>query len=122
MKVAIATQNGEIFQHFGATPEFTVYEIEGGNVLSSKCESTNGTGHGALIDVLLHLKADAVICGGIGGGARNALAKAGIQVFPGVTGNADAAAKNFAEEKLLFNPETSCHEHGHEHTCSGNCH
>ena len=29
MLIAVASENGEVFQHFGHTPEFTVYEIEG---------------------------------------------------------------------------------------------
>ena len=122
MKIAVTSLNGEVFQHFGATPEFTVYELEGKNIISSKVVSTNGTGHEALVDILLDLDVGALICGGIGGGARNAIASVGIALFPGVLGRTDDAAKAFAENCLAFNPDTMCNHHAHEHSCSGTCH
>ncbi|HJJ47816.1 MAG TPA: hypothetical protein O0X39_02320 [Methanocorpusculum sp.] len=122
MKLGITSSDGEIFQHFGATPEFTVYNIEGGKIVSSKKVSTNGTGHEALVDILADLEINALICGGIGGGARNAVFNAGITLFPGVKGNCDTAAQAFLDGTLAFNPETMCDHQGHEHSCSGHCH
>ena len=81
---------------------------------------TNGSGHGALAGVLNALKVDALICGGIGGGAQMALAEAGIQLYGGVSGSADAAAQALAEGKLDFNPAVRCDHHDHHgegHSC-----
>lgn len=60
-----------------------------------------------------------LICGGIGMGAQMALADAGIKLYAGVQGSADAAAKAFAEGHLEYDPEARCDHHGHHH--DGDC-
>ena len=120
MKVAVTYENGNIFQHFGHTQYFKVYEIAEGQVLSSEVVDTNGSGHGALAGVLNRLNADVLICGGIGGGAQMALAEAGIQLYGGVSGDADAAVEAFLKGALDFNPDVQCNHHDHHgegHTC-----
>ena len=108
MRIAVTYENGEIFQHFGHTQQFKVYEVENGAVVASKVVDTNGSGHGALAGVLMSLQADVVICGGIGGGAQMALAQAGIKLFGGVQGNADEAVEEFVAGNLAFNPNVQC--------------
>ena len=120
MRVAVTYENGEIFQHFGHTEQFKVYDIEDGKIASSEIVDTNGSGHGALAGVLNALKVDALVCGGIGGGAQMALAEAGIKLYGGVSGSADAAAQALAEGKLDFDPNVHCDHrdlHGEGHTC-----
>ncbi|MDO5843903.1 MAG: NifB/NifX family molybdenum-iron cluster-binding protein [Methanocorpusculum sp.] len=124
MRIAVTTENGEIYQHFGSTPEFSVYTVENGKLLSREIISTNGTGHEALIDVLAEIGADVIICGGIGGGARNGIMNAGIKLYPGAFGKADDAAAAFVSGHLEYNPDTLCHHHneGEGHTCAHHCH
>ena len=120
MRVAATYENGEIFQHFGHTEQFKVYDIEDGKILSSEIVDTNGSGHGALAGVLNALKVDAPSCGGIGGGAQMALAQAGIKLYGGVSGSADAAVQALAEGKLDFDPNVHCDHHDHHgegHSC-----
>ena len=121
MRIAVTYDNGAIFQHFGHTEQFKVYDIENGKVVASEVIDTNGSGHGALAGVLTALNADALICGGIGGGAQMALAAAGIRLFGGVSGNADAAVEALLSGTLDFNPNVKCnhhdHHHGEGHTC-----
>lgn len=120
MRVAVTYENGEIFQHFGHTEQFKVYDIEDGKIVSSEIVDTNGSGHGALAGVLNALKVDTLVCGGIGGGAQMALAQAGIKLYGGVSGSADAAAQALAEGKLDFDPNVHCDHHDHHgegHTC-----
>ncbi len=122
MRIAVTYENGLIFQHFGHTEQFKVYDVQDGKVLSSEVVDTNGSGHGALAGVLTALKADVLICGGIGGGAQMALAAAGIRLFGGVSGSADAAVEAFLAGDLLYNPNVKCshhgdHHHGEGHTC-----
>ena len=121
MRIAVTYDNGEIFQHFGHTQQFKVYDVQEGKILAAQVIDTNGSGHGALAGVLTALNADVLICGGIGGGAQMALAAAGIQLFGGVSGNADAAVEAFVSGKLAFNPNVRCnhhdHHHGEGHTC-----
>lgn len=112
MKIAVTYDNGEIFQHFGKTVRFKVYETEGDNILSSTVVDTEGSGHGVLAEFLKGLGADAVICGGIGEGARDSLGRAGIRLYPGVSGAADAAVEAFLNGKLAFDPKVRCGHHG----------
>ena len=63
MRIAVTYENGQIFQHFGHTEAFKIYDVEDGKVVSSQVVSTNGTGHGALAGILSSLKADILICG-----------------------------------------------------------
>jgi predicted Fe-Mo cluster-binding NifX family protein len=119
MTIAVTYMNGQIFQHFGHTEQFKVYEVQDGKILSSRVVSTQGSGHGALAGVLSALNADVLICGGIGGGAQMALASAGIELYGGVSGDADAAVEALISGNLSYNPNVRCnhHDHGHEHTC-----
>lgn len=120
MRIAVTYANGEIFQHFGHTEEFKVYDVQDGKVVASEVVDTNGQGHGALAGVLTALKVDVLICGGIGGGAQMALAAAGIKLYGGVSGSADAAVEALLAGTLDYNPAVKCShhgEHGEGHTC-----
>ncbi|MBQ8449221.1 MAG: NifB/NifX family molybdenum-iron cluster-binding protein [Clostridia bacterium] len=115
MKIAVTYENGEIFQHFGRTEQFKLYEVEGGKVVSSAVVGTNGQGHGALAALLEVAGADVLICGGIGGGAQMALAAAGIKLLGGVSGSCDAAVEALLAGSLEYNPDVRCNHHDHEH-------
>ena len=92
-----------------------VYEIKDGKVISVEVVDTNGSGHGALAGVLQELGVDTLICGGIGGGARNALDSVGITIYGGVSGDADAAVAAFLSDSLNFDPNARCSHHDHDH-------
>ena len=100
MRVAVTYENGQIFQHFGHTEQFKVYNIEDNKIVNTQVVDTNGQGHGALAGFLNSADIDVLICGGIGGGAQTALAAAGIQLFGGVSGDADEAVKSYMKEIL----------------------
>ena len=121
MRIAVTYENGQIFQHFGRTAQFKLYDIEDGKIVRSEVVDTNGSGHGALAGFLMQRGVDTLICGGIGGGAQAALANAGIRLFGGVSGDADAAAEALVNGTLNFNPAVHCdhheHAHGEGHTC-----
>ncbi len=121
MRIAVTYDNGEIFQHFGRTEYFKVYDIENGTIVATAVVDTNGNGHGALAGVLNALNADILICGGIGGGAQMALAAADIQLYGGVSGSADAAVEALLAGKLEFNPNVQCNHHDHHHGEGHNC-
>ena len=121
MKVAVTYENGQIFQHFGHTEQFKVYIVEDGKILSSQVVDTLGSGHGALAGFLSMMNVDVLICGGIGGGAQNALAQAGIRLFGGVQGDADKAVESFAAGTLAYDPEARCDHHEHHHGEGHDC-
>lgn len=119
MKIAVTYDNGQVFQHFGHTEAFKIYEVRDGAVKDSEVVDTMGSGHGALAGFLKDRGVDTLICGGIGGGAQTALAQAGIKLYGGVTGSADDAVAALLEGKLDFNPDVHCDHHSHEegHSC-----
>ena len=130
MRIAVTYENGEVFQHFGHTGQFKIYDITEGKVVREQVADTSGNGHGALAGLLSEWKVDVLICGGIGGGAKEALSECGIQFYGGVSGKADEAVRDFLAGNLAYDPDTHCAHHaqeghGHEgcgedkHGCSG---
>ena len=120
MKIAVTYENGEIFQHFGHTAQFKVYDVQDSIIVKAEVIDTNGSGHGALAGLLSELGVDTLICGGIGGGAQMALAQAGIKLFGGVSGNVDDAVVACIAGTLSYDPNAKCDHHDHhgqEHTC-----
>lgn len=132
MRIALTYENGEVYQHFGHTECFKVYDVENGEVKVTSVINTNGSGHGALADILKRGNVDALICGGIGDGAKRALAEACITLYGGVTGSTDKAVDDLLAKKLDYNTDITCshegdhhhgaHEHGEGHHRGGNCH
>ena len=121
MKIAVTYDNGNIFQHFGHTEKFKFYEVEDGAIVNLTVVDTNGSGHGALAGFLKENGIEVLICGGIGGGAQTALADAGIKLYGGVQGNADAAVIAFLQGRLDYNPDVKCDHHDHEHEGGHTC-
>ena len=115
MRIAVPYEDGQVFQHFGHTAQMKIYDTDGGQIVQSQVADTTGSGHGALAGFLSGLKVDALICGGIGGGAQAALAQAGIQLYGGVSGPADEAVEAFLRGELSYNPSVHCDHHDHHH-------
>ena len=119
MKIAVTYENGNVFQHFGHTEQFKIYDVENGAVISSQVVDTNGSGHGALAGFLKGHHVDALICGGIGGGAQMALAEAGIRLYAGCSGSADDRVAELLAGTLAYADSATCdHHHGEGHTCA----
>ena len=121
MKLAVTYENGNIYQHFGHTRQFKVYEVVDNQVTSTAILESGESGHGALATLLKSGGVDALICGGIGGGAKNALAQAGITLYAGVQGGADAAVQALLAGTLAYSTSANCDHHGHDHGAGG-CH
>ena len=129
MKIAVTYDNGNIFQHFGRTEFFKVYEVEEDKVVSSEVIGSNGVGHGALAGLLAEQSVDVLICGGIGGGAQAALAEAGVELCSGAEGDADQAVEAYLKGELVSTGANcdhhhheeghSCGDHGEGHSCGG---
>ena len=128
-RIAVTYENGEVFQHFGHTEEFKVYEVEDGKIIKSEIIGSNGSGHGALAGLLGEHSVDVLICGGIGGGAQAALQERGIELCAGASGNTDEAVEAYLRGELV-NTGANCDHHGEGHSCGeheeghscGNCH
>ena len=131
MKIAVTYENGQIFQHFGHTEQFKIYDIQDGTIKSTQIVETNGSGHGTLAGLLSTLGIEILICGGIGAGAQMALAQAGIKLYGGVSGDAGEAVEALLKGNLMYNPNVKCNHHDShhdgqhtcgEHGCGEHCH
>ena len=142
MKIAVTYDNGQIFQHFGHSAQFKLYEVSGGMILNTAVVDTNGSGHGALGRNLLKNARqtfmefgedldDAVVLAEQFGiehvvvdlsDTKAALTQAGIRLYGGVSGDADAAVLALLAGKLGYDPDVRCthHDEAHgegSHTC-----
>lgn len=122
MKIAVTYDNGNVFQHFGKTEKFKVYEVEDQKVVSSEVIESNGIGHGALAGLLAEQDIAVLICGGIGGGAQAALSEAGIELCAGAEGNTDEVVEAYLRGELISSG-ANCDHHHHEegHSCGSGC-
>ena len=60
----------------------------------------------------------ALICGGIGSGAKVMLEQSNIALYGGVSGSADKAVDDFINHKLNYAIDVHCdHHEEHEGTC-----
>ncbi len=131
MRIAVPYEDGQVFQHFGHTSQMKIYDVEGGSIIKEQIADTTGSGHGALAGFLSGLRVDVLICGGIGGGAQQALAQAGIKLYGGAAGAADDAVRSFLAGTLDYSAEIRCEHHEHhgahghcgedKHGCGGHC-
>ena len=117
MKIAATYENGNIFQHFGRTEQFKIYEVEDDKVVSSQVIGNDGLGHGALAGLLADHAIDVLICGGLGAGAQNALAEADVEVVAGASGSADEAVEAYLKGELVSTGANCDHHHGEDHAC-----
>jgi len=121
MKFAVTTENNKVFQHFGQCKEFTIFDTEDGKITNKSLLDPNGVGHGALADILKNNGVSLLICGGIGGGAKDALKNAGIELVAGASGDVTLAALAYLSGELKNNADIQCNHHDHDngHSCSG---
>ena len=117
MNIAVTYADGQVFQHFGHTAFFKIYEVVGSTVIAARIVPTEGSGHGALAGFLTQQGVDVLICGGIGGGAQAALEQAGIRFFGGVKGDADEAVEALLLGDLEYDPCARCDHHDQDHHC-----
>lgn len=120
LRVAVTYENGVIFQHFGHTKQFKLYDVQENAVTNTQIIESGESGHSALAGFLKDLKVDTLICGGIGQGAQEALSELGIQVYGGVDGKADEAVEQLLQGNLHYQANIQCNHHqedGAHHSC-----
>ena len=120
MKIAVTYEKGLIFQHFGHSEKFKIYEVENNKIINNYIVDTNNEGHQYLSIFLNDLGINKLICGGIGNGAISALTKYNIEVLAGVKGNVDEAVELYLNGNLKYSSQANCncdgnHDHHHHH-------
>lgn len=118
MRIAVTYADGCVYQHFGHTERFKIYDVKETKVILATTVNTNGSSHGALPDILKKLNVDKLICGGIGTGAKRALAEAGIDLYAGVNGEADRVVRDLLCDNLVFDAGVVCAYQGEHHDVS----
>lgn len=128
MRIAVPYEDGRIFQHFGRTQQFKIYDTDGSTVLHAEVMSTDGVMHEALAVVLAGNGVDVLVCGGLGAGAMSALQEAGIRVVSGASGDADTAVAAFLDGSLRSEGVNCNHDEddaeeyrGCSDDCEGSC-
>ena len=116
MKIAVASENEMVTEHFGHCINFNIYETENDKIVKS--ESIANPGHKpGFLPVFLHEQGvNVIISGGMGGGAIDIFNEKGIEVIVGASGNARIAAEQYLQGKLQSTGSV-CHEHQHHDEC-----
>lgn len=123
MRIAVNYgEKGRVFQHFGHTEMFRIYEINDENQVSKiDMLATNGVTCCALANLLHDNNIDVVICGGIGQNAINNLNSFNIKVVNGVDDDCDIAVAKFLADKLNFSLTANC-SHEQDQVQRHSCH
>lgn len=116
IKIAVATEAGQITEHFGYCKSFTIFDVENGEIV--KTESIPNPGHkpGFLPNFLNDMGVTVVIAGGMGSGAVEIFTEKGIEIITGAKGSVEAAAKSYLQGALKSTGAV-CHDHQHHDEC-----
>ncbi len=123
MKIGITLNDGkgldsEVCAHFGQCSHFLIVDTDGEKITASKVvENTavHGGGGCQAVGEILKYGITHVIAGGMGMGAQNKFAAAGVPIF-GYCGKAGDAVKELLVSKLGgIDP---CKDHGHDGDCA----
>ena len=122
IRIAVSYKDGEIFEHFGHSDFFAIYEFDEHELEKSTkrlVDTSAMHGHKDMADLMKREKIDAVICGQMGDEARSLLLSYGIIPVPGYCGDADTAAELLVTGQLPASGGGGCS--GGCGGCSG-CH
>ncbi len=100
MKFAISTDNGNVSEHFGRCPEFTMVDVNEGKITGKKTIANPGHHPGFLPKFMAEQGVNAMIAGGMGQNAVSLFAGEKIEVFLGITGKVDGVIKDIIEGRL----------------------
>ncbi len=125
MRIAFSGDNGQISRHFGHSREFVIVEAAKGEVAVQKVIPAGSLrrNHQGLAELLAGEKVEAVVTGGIGPYALEALVNKGLKVFAGISGDIATAADLCSKGELVSSGEVcGCHQHHHGHGDCGHHH
>ncbi|TXT67193.1 MAG: Dinitrogenase iron-molybdenum cofactor [Promethearchaeota archaeon] len=100
MKIAIATDNGQVCAHFGRAPQFTFVTIENNEVIEKEVLSNPGHTVGSIPEFVNKNNASCMIAGGMGMRAVQFFKQYGIDVIMGVQGSINEVIKKVIDGTL----------------------
>lgn len=116
IKIAVASENDKVTEHFGHCVNFNIFEAKDNEIVTHESVPNPGHRPGFLPVFLNDMGVKVVISGGMGGGAIEIFNEKGIEVIVGANGEAKAAVEAY----LAGNLESTgsiCHEHHHHDEC-----
>lgn len=116
MKIAVASENEMVTEHFGHCLNFNIFESEDNRIVKSESIANPGHRPGFLPKFLNDMGVNVIISGGMGAGAIEIFNEKGIEVITGANGNAKAAAELYLQGKLKSTGSV-CHAHQHHDEC-----
>lgn len=119
MKVAISTDQGFVSAHFGRCPTYTLFDIQGGKVISQEEIPNPGHQPGFLPQYLSEKGINCIIAGGMGPRAQSLFAQANIETIIGVQGSIDEVIQKYINQELESGEDLCGHAHGQGHQCAG---
>ena len=122
MRIAIPVlKDNSVSKALASCTAFKFYEDDHGKIMRQFLADFDGSGTEAAIRLLERYGIDALICDNPSAEERLSVGGAGIMLFPGAGGDADAAALQFLSGTIAFDPANTCNACGHGHTCSMDC-
>lgn len=86
LKIAVATSRGEVAEHFGRCPEYTIFTVEDGKITGEMVIPNPGHEPGFLPGYLAEMGVECIIAGGMGPRAQGLFAQRNIETITGVRG------------------------------------
>lgn len=114
MKVAVATANGQVSEHFGPAPGFTIATVEPDGVKNVEYIKNLGGDCQAIPIRLAGMGVQTAIVGGIGSGAVANLQQQGIDVIGSASGSIETVLEEFRKGTIVRG-NVGCDAHGEEH-------
>lgn len=118
MKIAVASDNSKVTEHFGHCEGFVIYDTEKDQIIKAETIANPGHKPGFLPNFLHEKGVNVIISGGMGGGAIDIFNERNIEVIVGASGEARAAAEAYLKGELKSTGSV-CHEHQHHDECRG---
>lgn len=89
LRIAVAAEEQQVARHFSFAQEFRLYDVRAGQVAACHVVDVGSNDYTVIIGALGALEANALICGGIGEGARAALEGNRIRLYADIVGCTD---------------------------------
>lgn len=116
MKIAVASENSMVTEHFGHCTNFNIYDVEDGKIVKETSIDNPGHKPGFLPNFLNDKGVNVIISGGMGAGAIEIFNEKGIKVITGASGSAKGVVQSYLDGKLKSNNHV-CREHQHHDEC-----
>lgn len=117
-KIAIPTNNGKLWSHFGKAPQVTFITIDNGKITEKEVKDAPAHGHGVMAQFLSENGVNEVVCGGLGAGAVQTLGERNISIHAGAPAiGIDELTQMYIDGTIIYGEGGCKHEH-----CNGEHH